>query len=1078
MKMSFPFIVVACYVFCKLLTSVDGGNCTGSISLQSYEALESLYNSTAGWNWIWDPVEPSSTIWVFPSHLDTPCSSRWQGLSCVWNWNGSVCVIRELMLRYRHLTGSIPTDLGNLESLLELGLDGNSLESTIPTELGKLVELKAMYLNNNYFVGHIPPEFGNLANLTQLALYVNSLEGEIPTMLGNLLKLEQLYLYQNFLYGDIPSELGRLTNLEALALTSNFLTSSIPTELGNLIVLQSLYLNENLLIGGVPSELGSLGILGALYLDENSLGGHIPLELGQLPNLVALIVNNNQLAGTLELSMFRCPLLKTLNVSNNALTGTLEALVGNNSIPLLEVLDASNNRFTGTLSDSIFFLPSLMSIILSQNCFSGSLPLSLCSNSSAENVILDLLTANCGSMGSKVLQGFVLRRYMHGSIPSCIWNSSTIRTLHLLGNGLTGPVRDLSESSQLSILALGSNQLTGTIPISFQLHNFAQLDLAINRFTGSLQSDLFVNRTATVYDLSSNRLSGDLPNVLFEVFEANTINVLQGNLFNCRQDDIPSSDVSHNSYQCGSVDFQYSLLAWMVGAGAGFILYFGAALLERGPAIQCGHLTTVLRHMSGQLYCVAVASVGLVVYISIKMYGGTKFSTHTNQYWWTSTIVFTHGWIICFLLVVMLATSSAMFILTTASPARESCTHYDPTKSMDLHGQLRRFSVHFINVVVVTAVNALYIVLAVDAVNSGTLFLVQTALGIFKLIWPPIAIHSLRVLMKNDHSRQLPDCIFMVLFVFLGAPFASSFCESSSCFLYVLTKSSPISVSFVIPTVVIGPECGVVGCKLISTTVNQIFQSSISPPWMYSFQCSSAVVINYVPVLVLSYLISGIVIPLTVILISSCQSLAFMKVLPLLSIQTACADKVSSAALLANNYTTRLGREMTIKYTLNIAVLLTFGLAVPLLAIAIFCDTLFNLAISYISLEKLCQESGEDAADAVKLKEEFWRNFGFDSTEIACCCYIVLGHVSVFWGLFAFDWVGDVFGSLSGGLAMLVPLSMPMLIAVFVLRRSLRREQKVNGRSNSRPRRDGIEFAETGSPVRAPQATNDDFIAK
>jgi hypothetical protein len=1070
-------VVVACYMFCEtlLLTSVDGANCTGSISLPSYEALESLYNSTAGWNWKWDPLEPLSTIWQFPSHLDTPCSSRWQGLDCAWNVNGSMCVIRQILLRYRDLTGSLPSELGNIISLAVFGVEDNTLSGTIPTELGKLVNLKSIYMNDNSFEGPIPAEFGNLVNLTQLAVYANFLDGEIPTTLGNLLKMDQIYAYNNFLYGSIPSELGRLTNLEALALTSNLLTSGIPTELGNLIVLQSLYLNENLLFGGIPSELGSLGILGALYLDENSLGGSIPLELGQLPNLVALSVNNNQLAGTLELSRFRCPLLMTLNVSNNALTGTLEALVGNDSLALLEVLDASNNLFTGTLSDSVFLLPSLNTIILSQNCFSGSLPLSLCSNSSAENVILDLLTANCGSMGSKVLQGFVLRQYMRGSIPSCIWNSSTIRTLHLLGNGLTGSVQDLSESSQLSVLALGSNQLTGTIPISFQLHNFAQLDLAINRFTGTLQSDLFVNQTATVYDLSSNRLSGHIPNVLFGAFEADTVNVLQGNLFNCHQDDIPSSDVSHNSYQCGSVDFQYSLIAWLVGAGISFVAFLVAAvLLKWGPANQFVQLAVILGNVNGQLYCVALALVWLVVYVAVKIYGGREFSTHANQYWWTSTIVFTHGWVVTVLLLLMLASLSAMFILTIVSSARKKDIH-NSTELPAAPGQLKRFSVHSVNVMVVTAVNALYIVLAVGTVNNIALLSVQTALGIFKLVWSTIVIRSLLTLTMKDPSKQLPDWIFMVLFVFLGAPFASSFCESSSCFLYVLVKSNPISVSFVIPTVLIGPVCGVAGCVIVTTTVNQIFQSSILPPWMYSYQCSSAVVTNYVPVLMLSYLISGIVIPLAVMLVASYRSLAFTKVLPMLLLQIASTDEKSAVALLENYCAAKLGRNMTIKYTLNTAVLLTFGLAVPLLAIAIFCDTLFNLAIIFISLEKLCKEGGKDI---VSLKKEFWRNFGFDSVEVAGCCYIVVGYVSIFWSLFAFDWIGDVFGSLCGGLAMLVPLLMPMLIAFMILRRSIHREQRGNWRTNSRSRSDDVEFAETSNPIRVPQATNDDFYTK
>jgi hypothetical protein len=80
-----------------------------------------------------------------------------------------------------------------------------------------------------------------------------------------------------------------------------------------------------------------------------------------------------------------------------------------------------------------------------------------------------------------------------------------------------------------------------------------------------------------------------------------------------------------------------------------------------------------------------------------------------------------------------------------------------------------------------------------------------------------------------------------------------------------------------------------------------------------------------------------------------------------------------------------------------------------------------------------------------------------------------LGFVSLFWSLFVFDWIGDVYGLFSGGLAMLVPLLLPALIAVVLFRRN--REQRVLSRQKS----DDLELTEIRNPVNMPQVTNDDF---
>jgi Leucine-rich repeat (LRR) protein len=1130
-----------------ILLNASTANCTGPISQESYEALESLYNSTAGWSWIWDPLQPSSTIWQFPCSLDTPCSDNWQGLVCS-NLSSIACDITDLLLQHRQLEGIlpsalgnlvnlealylndnsldglIPSELGNLLKLESLRLNGNSLEGSISSELGNLVQLEAMYLYENSLEGSIPSELGNLVNLETLNLFENSLEGSIPTELGNLVnlvvlglndnslegsiptemgnlvklealdlshnslegsipselgnlvQLEDLYLNDNSLEGSILSELGNLLNLEAIILNANALEGSIPSELGNLVHLEALALYDNSLAGFIPSELGNLVHLEALDLDDNSLEGSIPSELGNLVNLEALYLNDNSLRGALPQVSGGWPVMQSFNLSANMISGDI-GIFSFKNFTSLQVLDLSLNRFSGTLPAAVFRLPALQSVVLSQNCFSGSLPSSMCLNENLISIVLDLLTGNCGSRSDALFQGIVLAHYMTGTIPSCLWSSSSIRTLHLVGNGLHGSLTDLSNASVLSVLALGSNQLTGTIPISFQQHNFTQLDLSINRLSGTLASYLVVRPNATVYDLSTNRLSGDIPSALYGSYASGAINVLEGNIFDCQQNNIPKADVSHSSYQCGSVNFQYSFVAW----AAGFILCSVSAVaviaaLGSDWAVQSASIVRsreLISVLIGPVCCLAVCLVGLVGYVLMKVLSGDTYTpTYASQYWWTSTIAFMHNWTISSFLFVALVGISTVFTTTMVFLSKNTNSGEGITyPSMPV---VYRASAHAVNVVIVTIVNGVYVLAATGNVNSRSLLAIQASLGLFKLSWSSWAIPWLLARARMSDAHEISHWVFMVLFVFLGAPFASSFCESSSCFLYVLTKPPSISFTLFSPVIEFASVCTVNnGCYLNSFPGRQLMKSSIPAPWIYSYQCSSAVITGYAPVLILSYVASGIVIPFLILIISYLPSRWHGVVKKTMIIfEFAYFDNGKAPALLGKKLASALGTKHVVKYIVNFGVMMTFGLAVPLLAIAILCDTAVNTAVLLLLLERFIGSCEKNGLEASHLKQDFWNSFRLSNTEVTGCVYIVLGYVSIFWSLFAFDWIADVYGSLAGGLTMLVPFLMPTMTGFWLLRQRAVQKTEIVGQQET----NSIELCETGNPVILPQTTNDSFI--
>jgi Leucine-rich repeat (LRR) protein len=262
---------------CAAVTEIPSTEC---------DALVTLYNSTDGDDWT------RNSGWL---ENNTPCS--WYGVTC---GGGQVS---ELSLDWNKLTGTIPSQLGNLTNLTELDLGRNSLTGTIPSQLGNLTNLEFLYLNSNGLTGTIPSQLGNLTNLEILYLSGNELTGTIPSQLGNLTNLESLYLSLNSLTGSIPSQLGNLTNLESLYLYNNSLTGSIPSQLGNLTNLTGLFLYGNSLTGSIPSQLGNLTNLTELILSWNSLTGSIPSQLGNLTNLWELWLNDNELCGEIPVEL-------------------------------------------------------------------------------------------------------------------------------------------------------------------------------------------------------------------------------------------------------------------------------------------------------------------------------------------------------------------------------------------------------------------------------------------------------------------------------------------------------------------------------------------------------------------------------------------------------------------------------------------------------------------------------------------------------------------------------------------------------------------------------------------------------
>eukprot|EP00322_Chrysochromulina_rotalis_P028694 CAMPEP_0115862040 /NCGR_PEP_ID=MMETSP0287-20121206/17970_1 /TAXON_ID=412157 /ORGANISM="Chrysochromulina rotalis, Strain UIO044" /LENGTH=319 /DNA_ID=CAMNT_0003316447 /DNA_START=102 /DNA_END=1063 /DNA_ORIENTATION=+ len=120
---------------------------------------------------------------------------------------GGLPTLRYLELQHNSgLSGTLPTSLGVVghdfsfvlpelrDNLLRLIIQGTQLSGSLPSELGQLNELNELNLEANAFSGSIPSEIGRLRKLEVLDLYSNALEGDLPSSVAHLINIRLFYL--------------------------------------------------------------------------------------------------------------------------------------------------------------------------------------------------------------------------------------------------------------------------------------------------------------------------------------------------------------------------------------------------------------------------------------------------------------------------------------------------------------------------------------------------------------------------------------------------------------------------------------------------------------------------------------------------------------------------------------------------------------------------------------------------------------------------------------------------------------------------------------------------------------------
>ncbi|VFQ70309.1 unnamed protein product [Cuscuta campestris] len=110
---------------------------------------------------------------------------------------GLVQTVEVLRLDRNFLNGSVPLNLNNLTSTIELNLAHNSLSGPLP-DLNGMNSLNYLDLSNNTFEQSQAPQwFSTLQSLTTLVMEYGSLQGQVPLKLFSFPQIQQVKLRNN-----------------------------------------------------------------------------------------------------------------------------------------------------------------------------------------------------------------------------------------------------------------------------------------------------------------------------------------------------------------------------------------------------------------------------------------------------------------------------------------------------------------------------------------------------------------------------------------------------------------------------------------------------------------------------------------------------------------------------------------------------------------------------------------------------------------------------------------------------------------------------------------------------------------
>ncbi|KAJ9679064.1 hypothetical protein PVL29_021097 [Vitis rotundifolia] len=427
-------------------------------------------------------------------------------------WLYHIPAIERLDLSVNNFQGKVPSGIENLTSLTRLDLSDNALEGEILPSLGSLCNfqllnssynkhgrsLEFLYLGWNKFSGHLPDQLGQCKSLFHLSIPGNSFYGPLPMSIGGFSSLSNLDISENSLEGVVTEKhFANLTKLDDLRAYSNRLTLQVSSNWIPPFQLTSVDLKSWHLGPQFPAWLQTQKNLEYVNISNTGISDFIPDWFGNMCDgieafpfsMCVIDLSHNQLRGSIPSLLWG----QYIYLGSNSLTGPPPQL----SLSAIEV-DLSNNLLKGSLSPLICRRVdgenSLVTLDLPGNLLSGELP--DCWDNWPGLALLNL--------GDNEFTGPVPTSM--GSLPYLSW-------LYLHNNYLSGMFPPLENCTNLVVIDLSENRFSRSVPmwIGNNLSSLVVLALSSNNFNGSIPLELCHLDSLQILDLGNNGLSGNIP---------------------------------------------------------------------------------------------------------------------------------------------------------------------------------------------------------------------------------------------------------------------------------------------------------------------------------------------------------------------------------------------------------------------------------------------------------------------------------------------------------------------------------------------------------------------------------------
>ncbi|CAN8272651.1 unnamed protein product [Cochlearia groenlandica] len=444
-----------------------------------------------------------------------------------WNW-------------FTHLFDPIYgyTSLGRLEKLRTLDLSGNHFNNSVLHFVSATRLLKTLDIDNNKNMeGVFPPKvLKNMSKLEELDLTGNTFSD-----LDNLGKhamnnSDSLTIYlicsSNFLVEPLHIPLQSITNLSSLVsamfpsslqvlnLKDNQLSSAQGySEICRLNTLREIDLRFNVLTK-LPYCMGNLSRLRTLDLSNNQLNGHLSSFVSSLPSAIEYLslLHNNFNGSFLFNSLVNQTRLTVLRVSSKV--GMVEVVAESSWVPMfqLKILKLQNFILGNSAPRFLVHQNKLCFVDFSYSHLSGGFLGWLLQNNTRlhtlflNNNLLAKLQLPRIVHGLRILD--ISRNRISSSIQEDIGNIfPTLISMNLASNRFHGSIpSSMGEMKLLEMLDLSSNSLSGKLPITFLsgCYSLKVLKLSNNQFHGEILSEDANLTSLTWLVLGGNTFTGNL----------------------------------------------------------------------------------------------------------------------------------------------------------------------------------------------------------------------------------------------------------------------------------------------------------------------------------------------------------------------------------------------------------------------------------------------------------------------------------------------------------------------------------------------------------------------------------------